>query len=135
MFLRHTNNYVRSLVPTSVSWDGSSPNIIKMHGYNMFAPSFTSEPDLAQPVLNDIYVRHSSADNKLELVRAACEGELGAVTDASYTPTLNSATSAAAWIMKTKNRSFSWEGSSLFFPNITLHMEERYTAYISFYVS
>ena len=108
MFLRRTYQYANPMVPTTVSWQGFTPNIIKMHGYNTFLPSFTVAPDLALPVLNDVYVRFSSVNHKLELIRAACRGNLRVVTDASYTPTLNFTTAAATWIMETEDRKFSW---------------------------
>ena len=83
MFLRRTNRYDNLLVPTTVSWHGLTLNCIQMHGYNTFLPSFTETPNLTLPILNDIYIRFSSENHKMELLRAACDGTLRAVTDAS----------------------------------------------------
>lgn len=129
IFLRRMYQYSNSLVPIIVSWHGFTPNCIQMHGYNTFLPSFTYAPNLALPVLNDTYIRFYSENHKLELLRAACKGTLRAVTDASYTPTLNFTTAAAAWIMETEDKKFSWEGSSLIFLNTTLHTEVRYMGF------
>ena len=115
MFLRRTHEYGNSLVPTTVSWQGVTPNIIHMHGYSSPLPSFMTTTDLNLPVSNDLYIRSSSPNNKLDLIRAASNGRLKAVADASYTPTLNYTIASAAWIMETEDKKFSWEGSGLIF--------------------
>ena len=70
--------------------------------------------ELHLPIINDAYIRISSVNHKLDLIQAASKGELRAVADASYTGTLNLTTSAAAWILESKSKIFSWEGSGIF---------------------
>ena len=45
--LRRTYFYENNLVPTTVSWEGYTPNLIQMQGYNTSLASFTSALDLA----------------------------------------------------------------------------------------
>ena len=102
-----------------------------MQGYSPPLSSFNCAPDLALPVSYDVYIRFSSVNNKLELIQSACDGKFKAVSDTSYTPTMNVTTAAAAWVMETDDRRFSWEGSSLFFsPQNSSYGGEIYGIYL-----
>ena len=130
MFLRCTYHYANLLIPTTVSWQGYTTNLIQIQGYSPPLSSFNCAPNLALTVLNDVYIRFSSVNNKLELIREACYGKLKVVSDTSYTPTMNVTTAAAAWIMKTDDRNFSLEGSSLFFSPKIIFIQRRNIWYL-----
>ena len=59
-----TLEYPHTVIPTTVSWEGSNPNKITMEGYTTSLPSYYSPSSLEYPVGNDDYFRVSTRGYK-----------------------------------------------------------------------
>ena len=112
-FTEKRDEYENVTVPTTVTWQGYNLHKIRMKGFGKYVTSYEKEEMLIHPIKNDKYISFSSTRNKEALWEAARKGELRAVADASYSPMFSTTMAAAAWLMETEKRRFSWNGSGL----------------------
>ena len=82
-----------------VIWNGMNPSLIDVQTLDMVKE--IGEGNMK--VDNDRFIKIKTKENKLELLRAAKDGKLRAVADASYNRELSSEVAAAAWVMETKD--------------------------------
>ena len=70
--------------PVTITWQGHTPNVIYMQGYSSHLSSYHKSESEAVTPANDIHIEISSTNDREILIRAACKGEIRAVSDASY---------------------------------------------------